>query len=119
MIVLLKRKPGTTMAEFQSYYEKYHAPLVIGSNPLLRKFVRNYLSGVGNEMYPEDAETPFDCVTEAWFDSEADYQRSVAGILNPEKAREIAEDEEQFLDRDATRWYTAIERESALNPVDR
>ena len=119
LIVLLKRKPGTTMAEFRDHYERHHAVLVVDSSPLLRRYVRNYLTGIGNELYPADAEPPFDCITEAWFDSEDDFRRSADGILVPGKAAEIVADEERFLDRGATRWYTAVEEQTDLGATRR
>jgi uncharacterized protein (TIGR02118 family) len=112
VIVLLKRKPGTTMEEFQRYYENNHAALITKNIPSIRKYVRNYLTPVGNEHYALDGESQFDCVSEALFDSEEEFMKGVAAILEPAKAREIMADEERFLDRSSIRWFTVTERET-------
>jgi uncharacterized protein (TIGR02118 family) len=117
LIVLLKRKPGTSVAEFRDYYETRHAKLVAESAPLMRNYVRNYLTPVGNDLYAIDAAPPYDCVTEAWFDSEEDFTNTVGAILTPEKAAEIAADEERFLDKPAIRWFTVDVVESVLDPT--
>ena len=111
LIVLLKRKRGTTPDQFRAYYEEHHAPLVRRCAPLLRRYVRNYLSGFGNEMYPTDTDPFYDCVTEAWFDNQAAFKLSAGAILEPTVARQIAEDEERFLDRAQIRWFVTEEVE--------
>ncbi|MFC2000100.1 EthD domain-containing protein [Chloroflexota bacterium] len=65
-ILLLKRKPGLTSAEFRQQYEDVHAPLVLKQYPNIRKYVRNYIT---TNVMPADVEEPdFDCITEVWFD---------------------------------------------------
>jgi uncharacterized protein (TIGR02118 family) len=111
VIVLLKRKHGMTVEEFREYYEKKHVELITANVPM-RKYVRNYITPIGNENYAVGAEPQFDCVTEAWFDSEDHFSKAVAAILEPKKAAEIMADEERFADRSAIRWFSVTERET-------
>ena len=80
LIIMAKRKPGMSMDEFRDYYEKRHAVLVRKITPMMRRYRRNYLTPLESALAAgEDA--PFDCVTEAWFDSEGDFQRSLQSLV--------------------------------------
>jgi hypothetical protein len=53
-------------------------------------------------------------VTEAWFDSEGDFHRSLQSLVaDTEKTTALAEDEENLFDRSTIRIFTALEAESA------
>ena len=67
LILLLKRKEGTTPEEFHRYYEENHVPLATSLQPELAAYRRNYvaLNTVGV--------TDYDCVTETWYDVEGDW----------------------------------------------
>jgi len=65
-MLLLKRKPGLSLAEFRQQYEEVHAPLVLKQYPTPRKYVRNYITT--NVMPAGVEELDFDCITEIWFD---------------------------------------------------
>lgn len=114
MIVFLKRKAGLTDAAFRDYYEQHHAALVRRAAPQMRKYVRNYLTPMGNAAYPPDATGAVDCVTEAWFATQADCEAAIAGILNSTLVDEIARDEENLFDRAQIRWFACEEVESDL-----
>src|ERR1700679_3242041 len=111
MIVLLKKKPGMSDAAFRDYYEGHHAQLVRRSAPKMRKFVRNYLTPIGNEVYVADEAGAVSCVTEAWFQSKEDFDQTVADILNSDTAEALVRDEENLFDRPFIRWFAAEEIE--------
>jgi hypothetical protein len=115
MIVLLKKKPGMSDAAFRDYYERHHAQLVKRSAPTMRKYVRNYLSPIGNEAYAADEGGAVSCVTEAWFQSKEEFEQTVAGILSFEIAKALVRDEENLFDRPFIRWFAAQEVESDLS----
>lgn len=112
MIVLLKRKAGLSDAAFKDYYEQHHAALVKRAAPQMRKYVRNYLTPMGNAVYPPDATGSVDCVTEAWFATKEDCEAAIAGILGSTLADEIVRDEEKLFDRAQIRWFACDEVES-------
>jgi uncharacterized protein (TIGR02118 family) len=109
LLLLMKRKPGISVADFRDYYESRHVPLCL---PLMgaaaKRYVRRYLE-------PSAAgEPPFDVITELWFDSRAAVDATLAMFANNATPDFIAADEEQFLDRSATRAFAVSEAETAL-----
>lgn len=111
LIIVAKRKSGMSTDEFREYYEKRHAVLVRKITPMMRRYRRNYLTPLESALTSgEDA--PFDCVTEAWFDSEADFQRSLQSLASDaERMSALAKDEENLFDRSTIRIFTALEAE--------
>jgi uncharacterized protein (TIGR02118 family) len=109
LLIVMKRKPGMSVADFRDYYENRHVPLCM---PLMgaaaKRYVRRYLE-------PSAAgEPPFDVITELWFDSQAAVDATLAMFATGATPDFIAADEEQFLDRSATRAYAVSECETAL-----
>ena len=45
----------------------------------------------------------FDCITECWYDGEGSWEERKVDLLPPEVFRQLAADEENFLDRRANR----------------
>jgi uncharacterized protein (TIGR02118 family) len=115
MVVLLKKKPGMSGAAFKDYYERHHAQLVKRSAPGMRKYVRNYLTPIGNEVYAADEGGAVSCVTEAWFQSREEFDQTIAGILSSDIAQALVRDEENLFDRPFIRWFAAEEIESDLS----
>jgi uncharacterized protein (TIGR02118 family) len=113
LIIVAKRKSGMSMDEFREYYEKRHAVLVQKITPMMRRYRRNYLTPLSSAL--ADAENaPYDCVTEAWFDTEADFQRSLQSLASDaERMSTLAKDEENLFDRSTIRIFTALEAEFA------
>ena len=112
LIIMARRKPGTSMAEFRDYYEERHSMLVRKITPMMRRYRRNYLTPLDSALAAGDASS-YDCVTEAWFDSEADFQRSIQSLVaDTEKTAALARDEENLFDRSTIRIFTAVEIES-------
>lgn len=114
LMLMMKRRPGMSKQAFREHYENVHVPLGEAALPYARRYVRNYTF-----TYPgrgdAESELPYDCVTELWFDSEADCQRNMQLLAdNPRQAAEIAADEDNFLDRGKTLWFVSEQEESAL-----
>jgi DNA-binding GntR family transcriptional regulator len=114
MIVLLKKKAGMSDAAFRDYYETHHAQLVRRSAPKMRKYVRNYLTPLSNEVYRASEKQTVDCVTEAWFQTKEDFERTIADILGSDIAADLVQDEQQLFDRPQIRWFAVEEIESDL-----
>jgi len=112
LFVVTKRNPNLTMEEFIDHYENVHAPMNKRFYPQMKRYVRNYLTPVEADM-PTDNEPPFDCITEAYFDSEADFH-SVAVTMetNTENTAEHYADEEKLFDRSKVWWFTTKTCES-------
>lgn len=64
-VVLLKRKPGLSPADFQKYWLEQHAPLV-GTPPGLCRYVQSHAKLSG---YRDDREPTWDGFGEMWFES--------------------------------------------------
>jgi uncharacterized protein (TIGR02118 family) len=69
LLVLVKRKPGMSVAEFQDHWRNTHAPLVL-STPHITRYVQCY---VPPETYEQKVQPAFDGVAEAWFPDLASY----------------------------------------------
>jgi uncharacterized protein (TIGR02118 family) len=109
LLILTKRKAGMSLQEFREYYEKRHAVLVQRITPLMRGYRRNYLTPVLGASAGE-AEPPYDCVAEAWFDTEEDFRLTLDSLVcDPHKTAVLAEDEAKLFDRSTIRWCTATE----------
>jgi hypothetical protein len=78
---------------------------------MMRRYRRNYLAPLSSALAAgEDA--PFDCMTEAWFDSEGDFHQSLQSLVaDTEKTTALAKDEENLFDRSTIRIFTALEAE--------
>jgi len=74
---LLRRKAGTTPAEFHEHWEQVHAPLIEAS--ICGGFVVRYEQHPRSlESYSGDDDPGFDGVTLQWFESMADYEAHMA-----------------------------------------
>ena len=116
VIALLKARPGLSRADFITYYETRHAPLIRSLLPGIVSYRRNYVDRTGafdSAVAPID----FDSVTEMRFASRAAYDRFLARAAEPEVAWAIAADEEQVFDRAATRMFV-VDELPAPAPLD-
>jgi uncharacterized protein (TIGR02118 family) len=100
----LKRKPGLSPQEFADYYENNHVPLVLSKAFVPIVYKRNYIQR-GDALNIEGDEIGFDCMTELVFTDRDDLSAWMASL----GGNEIAEDEENFIDRAATRAYVVDE----------
>src|SRR5271156_2488109 len=104
----LTRKPGLSPQDFANYYEHNHVPLVLSKAAMPLVYKRNYIQR-GDTFNIEGDEIGFDCMTELVFndnDGLPAWMTSLGGD-------EIARDEQNFIDRGATRAYVVDERTSA------
>lgn len=111
---MIKRKRGTSMEDFIDYYETRHAPLGASKVPNLKRYVRHFIRPYGNAVYAADAEAPYDVLTEIWFDDEADFERGMAYLTEPETAAIIGADEEKLFERSSIRFMIMEDRETEL-----
>ncbi|MFT4054053.1 MAG: EthD domain-containing protein [Novosphingobium sp.] len=107
-IALLRKKAGISREEMIAYYETRHAPLVLSLLPQIAGYRRSYPLSEG-AFLPLGAELGFDVMTELRFASRADYEGFLTRAGQPEVAQAIADDEENFLDRSATRMVVVEE----------
>ena len=110
---LLKRKKGMSMPDFIKHYETVHALLAVKGVPSLKKYVRHFLTSVGNDEYGV-SELPYDAITEIWFDDKADFERGMAELIAPATRAAITADEVNLFDKDLIRFVTFEDRESEL-----
>jgi len=110
---LLKRKKGMSMPDFIKHYETVHALLAVKGVPSLKKYVRHFLTSVGNDEYGV-SELPYDAITEIWFDDRADFERGMAELVAPATRAAITADEVNLFEKDLIRFVTFEDRESDL-----
>lgn len=104
-IALLKKKAGLSQDEFVRYYEQNHAPLMRSLLPQLCAYHRNFIDLTGAYIYPGASAPDFDVITETIYPDRAAYEAAMVIATSPEVAARIAADEENFLDRDLTRYF--------------
>jgi uncharacterized protein (TIGR02118 family) len=109
LIGLLKKKPGMSREDLIAYYEHRHAPLVQRICPIGNDYRRNYVQVVRIGGKEVDGAPEFDVVTEVWFSDRAAYEAFAASMADPNIRKQIVSDEEQFLDRSASRIYVVEE----------
>lgn len=117
MVLLLKKKPGMSAAEFKSYYETYHAPLA-GKYLHFATYKRNYIDK--DDLYSaghveEAAPLPdYDAVVEIGFESRDDYEKMLKVFEDPVLGKRFADDEANFLDRGALQMFFVDECETPV-----
>ncbi len=88
-ILTLKRNPGMSFEQFRKYYLEVHAPLVKKHFPEIRKYMVNLALQRGKE-------TPYDAVTEIWWD---DIETIIRVAKSDIYRNIIVPDEDKLLDR--------------------
>ena len=110
-VALLRRRADISHQAFVDYYEGQHAKLILRLLPGIAAYRRNYVDRDG-AFASAAAPIDFDVVTEIHFADRAAYDRFLAKAGEADIARQIAEDEGNFLDRSATRMFTVEQRAS-------
>lgn len=113
LIVMLKKRPDLTTAQFRAHYENSHAVLAMRYfGHLWVEYRRNYpVSSVnfsamdaGRNPRPDDHRIEFDAVTEIVMPDQAAFDEMLRLLNEPETRRLFSEDEMRFADRDASRF---------------
>jgi len=106
LMLLVRRKPGTTREAFRDYYESIHAPLASGVMAGCKRYLRNFV------IEEPGGSQDFDVITEFWFDLEGPFAKA-AKRISTEATRAVLEaDEARFMDRGSMRVVVVDERES-------
>ena len=103
VFVLLKRKQGMSFEDFRTHYEGSHAKLgekYFGH--LFASYRRNYIPQGVRLSDQVAVENAYDCLTELVFRDENGYDELKRIVSDPEVRRSLIEDEQRFLDRDAS-----------------
>ena len=101
-MVLIKKKPSMTRAEFIDYYENVHAPLLQRIMPPIGTYRRNYIQ-YNDELGSTigrgggSGETPFDVITEVIFETREQADTYMSAFWDEERHRQILEDESNFV----------------------
>ncbi|HEY4670383.1 MAG TPA: EthD domain-containing protein [Tepidiformaceae bacterium] len=101
---LLRRRPGMSLQEFQSYWLETHGPLVAGEARHLKmlRYVQVHTLdepvnqgpwGMRGQMEP-----PYDGVAEAWWESRGDLVAAVESAEGQAAGAKLVEDERRFID---------------------
>ena len=113
LVLLLTKKPGTTLEQFKHYFETVHVPEACRRIPAIKRadYRRNYISQTvepGADRAPID----FDVITEITFASQADFDSFAAALSEPANAEWIVQDALKYADPGKTRSYLVDERVS-------
>ena len=117
VVTLLKRRPGTSLDEFQAYYEQHHAKIGEAALPgRAKKYIRRYFQPIqspagGGEVA---AEPEFDAQMEMWFDDEASFGDAMSIFSGTALGDFVVADEAKLFDRSKIRMFIVDERETDL-----
>lgn len=113
IVFCLRRLPGLSELEFQSYWRNHHAPLVRDAATALRirRYVQSHHLGLPQAAGAIAArgcvQAPFDGVAELWWDSVDDIVAASATREGRAAGRRLLDDEKTFIDLAAsTLFYT-------------
>ncbi len=101
---VLRRKPEMSLEEFQKYWRENHGPLVAGHATtlnILRYVQVHALDDPLNQGFIEPRGTmlrPYDGVTEMWWRNEEDLLTALNSPEGQVAAKELVEDEKNFID---------------------
>jgi uncharacterized protein (TIGR02118 family) len=115
ILLLMKRKPGTTMAQFEDYYENHHVPLCRPYMSGIARYFRRYLEPQPHAESGTNEELPYDVISEMWFDDEETYKGTLQYITTTVMPDEVVQDELKFFHRPTMRIATVIERETDMS----
>jgi hypothetical protein len=110
MLILIKRRPGMPFEEFRDYYEQRHCKFGVdmAATVGMCRYTRRYLEPISG------GEFDYDVLTECWFDDRAKFEAVIGAMAKGQLSPEIVQDEQRFMDRSKTRFFTVTERESDL-----
>lgn len=114
ILLLMKRKPGTTMAEFEDYYENKHVPLCAPYMSGTARYFRRFLTPQPHAESGTCEELPYDVISEMWFDDETNFKGTLDYITTNVMPDDVVQDEEKFFHRPTMRIATVTERETTI-----
>lgn len=115
ILLLMKRRPGMSMAEFRDYYENRHVPLALKyDGGAMTRYVRRYLEPQPHAESGTNAELPYDVVSELWFEDEAAFRATLGYMTTAIMPPDVVADEASLFDRATMRIATVIECETDL-----
>jgi hypothetical protein len=116
VLMLLKRKPELSMAEFIERYETQHVPLAERQATSLRRYERHYLHPGRHVMFGDEVQEPeYDVITELWYDDLAALEAQQEWLrARPDRVAEIIADEETLFDRSKSRLVFVEDHASDL-----
>jgi hypothetical protein len=116
IFMLMKRKPGLSMAEFIERYETEHVPLAEKQVTSLRHYERHYLHPGRHVVLGDEAQEPeYDVITELWYDDVAAFEAQQDWLrARPDRVAEIIADEETIFDRSKSRVVLVEDHASDL-----
>lgn len=112
---LLRRKPGTSLDDFQRYWRDDHGALVAGLATTLgiRRYVQLHTldDALGEAMRRARGgmEDAYDGVAEVWWDDESSLIAATASSEGPNAAALLLEDEAKFIDLPRSPMWLAHE----------
>jgi hypothetical protein len=117
VMLLMKRKPGLSLAEFIERYETVHVPLAEKHARGLLHYERHYLHPSPTDIHGNPVGEPeYDVLTELWYESREAFDESHGGMSrHPERIAEIVADEEKLFDRAKSRLVFVEDRVSDLD----
>lgn len=107
LIVVVKRHPAMTPAEFHAYWRTQHA-VKVRALAATARYVRRYVQAHILDAEYEAGEPAYDGTAELWFDSVADKD---AFYGDPEYLAVVAPDERVFADMEQTRFLVTREED--------
>jgi uncharacterized protein (TIGR02118 family) len=114
ILLLMKRKPGTTMEQFRDYYENNHVPLCAPYMSGIDRYFRRYLEPQPHAESGTNEELPYDVITEMWFENEDNFKQTLGYITTTVMPDEVVQDELKFFHRPTMRIATAVECETPM-----
>jgi uncharacterized protein (TIGR02118 family) len=104
IVTLITKKDGLTQEEFSRYWEQEHGPLVMKLLPGVKRYVQNHAV-----RRPIGRDLQIDGIVELWFE-DAESSRAAADFLKSDEGKALRDDEDKFLDRSKTVFFTADEK---------
>jgi uncharacterized protein (TIGR02118 family) len=116
VMLLMKRKPGLSLAEFIEHYESVHVPLAEKRARGLLHYERHYLHPSPKDLYGNEVGEPeYDVLTELWYEDRQAFEKAHSGLQRyPERIADIVADEERLFDRAKSRVVFVEDRISDL-----
>jgi uncharacterized protein (TIGR02118 family) len=114
VVILIKRKAGTSMDDFIAYYESTHSRLVekyLAGRAV--RYVRRYLYAL-SPTAGNSTEPIYDVITEMWFMDSADWHAALTALSAPEASKVLADEEAKFTDLTRTRVFAVDEHDSLI-----